>query len=148
MGFSTTYQHTKLFNFFFIFWFFNFFSFVSVSRLLRLKDDRNDEKRRKAMTLFTASPLASVVFSVRRPIETSTDDDCLGPHGVSSGFSRLLYQKTDRNQHGRRLSRSSRRLLRIGDSLRCVVNALLVKKFMKVSPIHHRFTIRCISASV
>ncbi|WZZ46511.1 hypothetical protein YC2023_042770 [Brassica napus] len=63
-------------------------------------------------TPLTASPAASVVFSVRRPIKTSTDDDCLGPHGVSSGFSRLLRQKTDRNQHRRRLSRSSRNLLR------------------------------------
>ncbi|KAF3508952.1 hypothetical protein F2Q69_00009063 [Brassica cretica] len=85
-------------------------------KTVRGRDDQNDEKRRKAMTLFTASPLASVVFSVRRPIETSTDDDCLGPHGVSSGFSRLLCQKTDRNQHGRRLSRSSRRLLRLFSS--------------------------------
>ncbi|KAF3557024.1 hypothetical protein F2Q69_00016524 [Brassica cretica] len=54
-------------------------------------------KRRKTTILLTVSPLASVVFSVRRLSETSTDDDCLGPHGVSSDFSRLLRQKTDRN---------------------------------------------------
>ncbi|KAF2569804.1 hypothetical protein F2Q68_00027300 [Brassica cretica] len=63
----------------------------------RLSLTLKQSKRRKTTTLLTVSPPASVVFSVRRPNETSTDDDCLGPHSVSSGFSRLLRKKTDRN---------------------------------------------------
>ena len=69
------------------------FSFLSFSS----SPPTRRSKRRKTTTLLTVSPPASVVFSVRRPNETSTDDDCLGPHSVSSGFSRLLRRKTDRN---------------------------------------------------
>ncbi|KAG2249143.1 hypothetical protein Bca52824_088771 [Brassica carinata] len=47
-------------------------------------------------------------------------NDCLGQH-------RLLRQKPIATHHRRRLSRSSPRLLRIEDSLRCVVNAAVVK---------------------
>ncbi|KAF2581865.1 hypothetical protein F2Q68_00006183 [Brassica cretica] len=70
--------------------------------LLRLlssspSEDRSKPARTTTVSVLTASPPTSVIFSVRRLIETSTDDDCLGPHGVSSGFSRLLRQKTDRN---------------------------------------------------
>nr|VDD09229.1 unnamed protein product [Brassica oleracea] len=53
-------------------------------------------KRRKPMTPPMASPPTSVIFSVRRAIETRTDGDCIGPHGVCFGFSRVLRQKTDR----------------------------------------------------
>ncbi|KAH0901740.1 hypothetical protein HID58_041243 [Brassica napus] len=92
-------------------------------------------------TLLRASPPASVVLSVRRPLETTTNDDCLGQH-------RLLRQKPIATHHRRRLSRSSPRLLRIEDSLRCVVNAAVVKiHIIKVSHIHRRFNNRNISAS-
>ncbi|KAF3497566.1 hypothetical protein DY000_02052204 [Brassica cretica] len=81
-------------------------------------------KRRSTTTLLRASPPASppasVVLSVRRPLETTTNDDCVGE-------LRLLRQKPIATHHRRRLSRSSPRLLRIEDSLRCVVNAAVVK---------------------
>ncbi|KAL0679331.1 hypothetical protein Bca4012_007312 [Brassica carinata] len=71
-------------------------------RLLRLlssspSEDRSKPARTTTVSFLTASPLTSVVLSVRRPIETSTDDDCLVLTASPHGFSRLLRQKTDRN---------------------------------------------------
>ncbi|XP_013624535.1 PREDICTED: glutathione S-transferase T3-like [Brassica oleracea var. oleracea] len=81
---------------------------------------KRQPKQRPTTTLLRASPPASVVLSVRRPLETTTNDDCLGQH-------RLVRQKPIATHHRRRLSRSSPCLLRIEDSLRCVVNAAVVK---------------------
>ena len=72
-------------------------------------EDRSKPPRTTTVSVLTAS---MSVFSVRRQIQT---------------------------HHGRRLCRSSQVLLRIGDSLRFPVIAAVVKKFMKVSPIHRRF---------
>ncbi|KAG2252705.1 hypothetical protein Bca4012_100298 [Brassica carinata] len=44
------------------------------------------------VSFFTASPPSLLVFSGRRTMQTHSDDECLGPHGVASvGLSSLAH---------------------------------------------------------
>ena len=61
------------------------------SRLLRQKKNRNPP-RMTTVSFFTASPPSLLVFSGRRTMQTHSDDECLGPHGVASvGLSSLAH---------------------------------------------------------
>lgn len=112
--------------------FFFFFLLISLFRLVFSVSKRRWRRRLSSRHV----PPASVVCSVGRSIETAAYDQSLGPHGVSLFFS---VRRQIQTHCRRRFCRSLRRLLRIGESLRCLVNAAVVKKFMKVSPIHRRF---------